>query len=112
VQQGRDGFGLGTRQPTWHKAIPAERKRLVVGTAKEIGSVTGQARLVDYLGKNVSSIGEICGRWKEAKSASSSGPPTMFFLDPIIFTSGLERIQHALYAKLRQLSGTSHRSFR
>jgi len=32
VQQGRDGFGLGTRQPTCHKAIPAERKKLVAGS--------------------------------------------------------------------------------
>jgi hypothetical protein len=30
VQQGRYGFGLGTSRPTWHKAIPAERRKLVV----------------------------------------------------------------------------------
>lgn len=46
----------------------------------------------------VDSLGGIFGRWKEAES---SEPPAKFFPLPRTYAGGLEKICHALYAKLQ-----------
>ena len=35
VQQGRAGLGLGTSRPTWHKATPTQRRKMVVGEVRQ-----------------------------------------------------------------------------
>ena len=35
VQHGRGGFGLGTSRPTWHKATPTQRRKLVVAQVRQ-----------------------------------------------------------------------------
>jgi len=58
IQHGRGGFGLSLAPPKWHKADPAQRRKLVVNKVRKQkermrckGHFPGQAGRVDEMGE-------------------------------------------------------------
>ncbi|KAJ8390957.1 hypothetical protein AAFF_G00098770 [Aldrovandia affinis] len=48
VQQGRGGFGLAAREPTWRKASTSERRKLVVEEVRREEETARSAKAVCY----------------------------------------------------------------
>ncbi|MGH0129397.1 UNVERIFIED_CONTAM: hypothetical protein FKN15_024126 [Acipenser sinensis] len=83
VQHGRGGLGLSSAPPTWHKAAPAQRRKLVVNEVQKqeermrcIKAIS-QAKQGEWMKwesvENTRLAGKTYGQWNRTGSVSSSG---------------------------------------